>query len=72
MFCSNWERGSLVFIAISNVLLSYIQALLKRKVKKPYSPMVDSVNPRGIHALSPQQMPSSLSLTSTLGAVNSD
>ncbi|KAL6576075.1 hypothetical protein OROHE_000546 [Orobanche hederae] len=49
-----------------------MQALLKRKVTKPYSPMIDSVIPKGEYTLSPQQMPSSVSLTSTLGAVNSD
>ncbi|PIN00426.1 hypothetical protein CDL12_27074 [Handroanthus impetiginosus] len=47
-------------------------ALLKRKVTKPYSPTIDAVIPKGGYVLSPQQMPSSVSLSSTLGAVNSD
>ncbi|KAL3812236.1 hypothetical protein ACJIZ3_013504 [Penstemon smallii] len=47
-------------------------ALLKRKVRKPYSPAVDAVIHKGSYMMSPQQMPSSVSLNSTLGAVNSD
>lgn len=48
------------------------QALMKSKVTRPYSPMIDAVIPKGGYILSPQQMPSSVSLNSTLGALNSD
>ncbi|EYU33083.1 hypothetical protein MIMGU_mgv11b023109mg [Erythranthe guttata] len=51
---------------------THTMGLLKRKVRKPYSPTVDAVIPKGAYILSPQQMPSSVSLNSTLGAVNND
>ncbi|KAH6757936.1 calcium-dependent lipid-binding family protein [Perilla frutescens var. hirtella] len=44
----------------------------KRKVTRPYAPMIDSVIPKGGYILSPQQMPSPIPGYSTLGAVNND
>ncbi|XP_073302377.1 uncharacterized protein [Primulina huaijiensis] len=53
-----------------------LTALLKRKVTKPYSPVIDEasseVNNKGVYILSTHQMPSSVTLNSTLGAVNND
>lgn len=48
------------------------QALLKRKVTKPYSPAVEAGGLSGGYMMSPNQMPSSVSLNPTLGAVNTD
>lgn len=48
------------------------QGSMKSKVTRPYSPMIDAVTSKGGYMLSPQNMPSSVSLSSTLGALNSD
>lgn len=60
---------------VKNVLLTSksIQDTLKRKVAKPYSPIVDAANAEAIpkytfDLMSPQQMPSSGVLSSTFGS----
>ncbi|KAL8484750.1 hypothetical protein ACS0TY_027161 [Phlomoides rotata] len=67
-----FEVYSSIELARSTYGPSQSMASMKSKVTRPYSPLIDAVTPKGGYMLSPQNMPSSVSLSSTLGALNSD
>lgn len=53
-----------------------MQGMVGRKVKKPYSPIVDVTNDEGtskegLSIMSPQQMPATVPLSSTFGSSDS-
>ncbi|EPS74076.1 hypothetical protein M569_00677, partial [Genlisea aurea] len=74
--CRDSNQAFEVYSAIDQARSTYStgqsRALLKRKVTKPYSPIVENnPNSKGVYVFSPQ-IPSPVSFSSALGAVHSD